>query len=189
MLSPSAGDTVNMSCLRPPDSDRIRQITWTKQNTSHSLHFAFLKNGSNGTYINFTDPRFSFLSSELPLVLEIRDAQPSDSGNYSCNITGRGGVNATTWELRVSEQKPPTSEGRRGWELSVGLVGFALLLIILISVICYKKHHRTSVHQNFVHQSSQETNQGVQVIYEEPQDCYFQSFNTLYEGLPSESVR
>ncbi|XP_068122507.1 zwei Ig domain protein zig-8-like [Hyperolius riggenbachi] len=81
----SVGDTVTLHCQERCDTtvprDSITLITWRKHNTSHFLLFS--TDTWNKTFSNFSD-RFSF---QDPLTLQIRDAQQSDSGDYTCEVT------------------------------------------------------------------------------------------------------
>ncbi|PIO22547.1 hypothetical protein AB205_0198550 [Aquarana catesbeiana] len=98
----SAGDTVTINCLegcnKSVTTDTITLITWKKINNSHILRFiTTLK--PNQTSSNFSEPRFSF---QDPLTLRIMDAQPSDSGNYICDLTTSNGLCNNTFPLHVS---------------------------------------------------------------------------------------
>ncbi|XP_063812895.1 uncharacterized protein LOC135050363 isoform X2 [Pseudophryne corroboree] len=106
-VSHFAGGTVTLHCLegsnRTLHRDDITQINWRKENYLHNLIYAFTKT-LNIIASNFTDGRISFLSPEQPLTLRITDAQPSDSGNYTCDITALGGRFQNSWMLHVSDR-------------------------------------------------------------------------------------
>lgn len=105
VVSSSAGETVTFSCSdetkKPSNLSDITVIIWRKENGSQSLHFA--TDNKNSTTSNFTDPRFSFLSAQLPPVLQIRDVRPEDAGNYTCGISIiRLGNVENSWTLQIS---------------------------------------------------------------------------------------
>ncbi|PIO15051.1 hypothetical protein AB205_0071630 [Aquarana catesbeiana] len=83
----SAGDTVTINCLEECNKSKttgnITQISWKKTNNSHILWFVTTLK-PNQTSSNFSEPRFSF---QDPTNLRITDIQPSDSRNYSCDLS------------------------------------------------------------------------------------------------------
>ncbi|KAM4048636.1 uncharacterized protein ACNLHF_011450 [Anomaloglossus baeobatrachus] len=102
-----AGESVTFSCS--DETNRIRNVSqitvivWGKENGSHPLYYA----SDGGKYVsNFTDPRISFLSTEIPPMLRIRDARPGDTGNYSCEISAvsaPSGVIHKSWTLHITD--------------------------------------------------------------------------------------
>ncbi|XP_040195420.1 uncharacterized protein LOC120928387 [Rana temporaria] len=104
------GDTVTLSCQegcnKSVTRDDITQIIWGKNNNSHILRFATTLK-PNETASNFSEPRYSF---QDPTNLRITDAQPSDSGNYSCDLSTSIGNCQNILSLHVSE-KPSTIPG------------------------------------------------------------------------------
>ncbi|PIO12400.1 hypothetical protein AB205_0019080, partial [Aquarana catesbeiana] len=98
----SAGDTVTINCLeecnKSETTGKITLIMWKKVNNSHFLRFiTTLK--PNETSSNFSETRFSF---QDPTNLRITDAQPSDSGNYICELSTSTGLCNNTFPLHVS---------------------------------------------------------------------------------------
>lgn len=100
----NAGDEVTINCLeecnkyKSVTTGNITQIMWKKVNNSHILRFT-TRLTPNQTSSNFSKSRFSF---QDPLTLRIMDAQPSDSGNYTCELTTSNGFCKKNFPLHVS---------------------------------------------------------------------------------------
>ncbi|XP_056415945.1 uncharacterized protein LOC130357299 isoform X1 [Hyla sarda] len=123
----SLGDTVTLSCSEETNiTGKLSLIVWRKEIGSHNLHYA---SDGNKTASNFTDPRISFLSVRLPLVLQIRDARPDDAGIYTCNMSMISSGNLhKSWILHISERLTDRYEMIR-WILAVGFFTISLLAI------------------------------------------------------------
>ncbi|XP_056415950.1 uncharacterized protein LOC130357300 isoform X2 [Hyla sarda] len=120
MFSP--GDTVTLSCSEETNiTGTLSLIVWRKEIGSHNLHYA---SDGNKTASNFTDPRISFLGDQRPLVLQIRDARPDDSGIYTCQIaTSTLRTFPKSWTLQISggiHERPTDHYEMIRWILAVG---------------------------------------------------------------------
>ncbi|XP_069616626.1 uncharacterized protein [Ranitomeya imitator] len=183
VLSFSAGDSVTFSCSEETNKIRnvslITVIVWRKENGSHVLRFTSegVKNVSN-----FTDPRISFTSAEIPPKLQIRDARPEDAGNYSCEITtvepSLGRIHKS-WTIHVTE---PSSN--KIISILCSVTG-AIILVIIAGIIYWKfcTNHKTIPSQ--IHQTSTDNNEKEEPVYDNIQDDYFFRFNTLYDQTPA----
>ncbi|OCT93584.1 uncharacterized protein LOC108707801 [Xenopus laevis] len=195
----SPGETVTLSCPERSPGDFIRIINWKKVNGYHTLNFVFWNQSANNTtwsgsnntspptqfvHNNFTDPRISFLSPELPLTLQILSTQTSDSANYSCEVTtSREGVKYTHEEVLVSGNG--TLE-RNVIPISVGGTACCVAaLLILLLILHWKKRRSYNETPRAIPQSFLENAENPQVVYENPEECYYNRFNTLYDGLPN----
>ncbi|XP_077155470.1 uncharacterized protein LOC143817884 [Ranitomeya variabilis] len=185
VLSFSAGDSVTFSCSE--EANRIRNVSqitmivWRKENGSHVLRFTSegVKNVSN-----FTDPRISFSSAEIPPnpKLQIRDARPEDTGNYTCEIItvepSLGRIHKS-WTLHVTEPSI-----NKIISISCSVPG-AIILVIIAGIIYWKfcTSHKTIPSQ--IHQTSTDNNEKEEPVYDNIQDDYFFRFNTLYDQTPA----
>ncbi|XP_063806623.1 uncharacterized protein LOC134988486 [Pseudophryne corroboree] len=183
-----AGGTVTLHCQegsnRTLNRDDIIQINWRKENDVQHLIHAFTKT-LNATASNLTDGRISFLSPEQPLTLRITDAQPSDSGNYTCAITTTEGLITNSWMLHVSEVTTPSA----AIYVSSSVAGVAVLLMIIFGIIYYITRSTSSKTPCQIHQTIQETNQVEEPVYDNPVENYALRFNTLYDSMPAPQVR
>ncbi|XP_073526969.1 uncharacterized protein [Phyllobates terribilis] len=178
----SAGDAVTFSCSDESNTIRnVSQITlivWRKENGFHVLRFVSdkRKNASN-----FTDPRISFLSAEIPPMLQIRDARAEDAGDYTCEIiteltSSSSGRIHRSWTLHISD-----SSSYKTIYISCSVTGAVVILVIIAGIVYWKfcTNHNTIPSQ--IHQTSTENTEKEEPVYDNIQEDYFLRFNTLYE--------
>lgn len=178
VVSSSAGETVTFSCSeeskKPRNLSDITVIIWRKENGSKSLHFAADDKNSSS---NFTDPRFSFLSAQLPPVLQIRDVRPEDAGNYTCGISIiRLGNVENSWTLQISE-----SSSSALIYISSSVAGGFVILVLIAGIIYYKLCSKHNTIPSQIHQTSTENTEKEEPIYDNANEDYFLRFNTLYD--------
>ncbi|XP_073433328.1 uncharacterized protein [Dendrobates tinctorius] len=181
VLSFSSGDSVTFSCSVEDNTIRnvsqISLIVWRKENGSHVLRFT----SDGGKHLsNFTDSRISFLSAEIPPMLQIRDARPEDTGNYTCEITASStGIFHKSWRLHIAEPS-----GYKFISILCSVTG-AIILVIIAGIIYWKfcTNHKTIPSQ--IHQTSTDNNEKEEPVYDNIQDDYFLHFNTLYDRTPA----
>lgn len=178
VVSSSAGDTVTFSCSDESNNPRnlsdLTVIIWRKENGSQSLHFA--TDNKNSTTSNFTDPRFSFLSAQLPPVLQIRDVQPEDAGNYTCHVSMNQGRIDKSWTLQISE-----SSSSALIYISCSVAGGFVILALIAGIIYYKLCSKHNTIPSQIHQTSTENTEKEEPIYDNANEDYFLRFNTLYD--------
>ncbi|XP_040195066.1 uncharacterized protein LOC120928054 [Rana temporaria] len=181
------GGTVTLSCLegcnKPVTRDDITQITWRKTNNSHILSFATTLK-TNRTTSNFSEPRYSF---QDPSNLRITDTQPSDSGNYSCDLSTSIGNCKNIFPLHVSENNlNNASEAHRTliYASSSVAAGAVIIIIIIIAIVYWRTRPKTEKPPDKIHQTSPEPPQREEPIYDNADQNYCLRFNTLYDGLP-----
>lgn len=178
VVSSSAGETVTFSCSdetkKPSNLSDISVIIWRKENGSQSLHFA--TDNKNSTTSNFTDPRFSFLSAQLPPVLQIRDVRPEDAGNYTCHVSMNQGRIDKSWTLQISE-----SSSSALIYISSSVAGGFVILVLIAGIIYYKLCSKHNTIPAQIHQTSTENTEKEEPIYDNANEDYFLRFNTLYD--------
>ncbi|XP_072255848.1 tyrosine-protein kinase-like otk [Pyxicephalus adspersus] len=135
-LEYSLGDTVTINCLegckKSLTRDNINQITWRKYNISHILL------SSKSLNLNLTSSNFSMrFNFQDPLTLRIRDAQLSDSGNYSCQIASTAGFCDNNFTLHVSGK----SSFSDTWSYLRWIIA-PLYIIITSSVLLFHEYRR-----------------------------------------------
>lgn len=132
VVESSAGGTVTINCLEGCAESVTTGITtliiWWKTNNSHILQFVTTLK-PNQISSNFSEPRYSF---QDPTNLQITDAQPSDSGNYSCEVSTSIGVCKKTFPLHVSGK--------------FGIDCIQLNTVIIYHCIYYRKHKNLLFH-------------------------------------------
>ncbi|XP_034142854.1 uncharacterized protein LOC105027882 isoform X2 [Esox lucius] len=90
------GETVTLQCDGPANA-----VIWKRETLSFTtFSHRFWKNET--TFNNLTSERMS-IDPVNPLVLKIHNVQLTDTGNYSCIITGDRGVRTTKWSLTITD--------------------------------------------------------------------------------------
>ncbi|XP_052464077.1 uncharacterized protein LOC128021135 isoform X4 [Carassius gibelio] len=79
------GETVDLLCHLPSNDSEQLNVVWTKNSTNSATTCEWMVNGVNISSLNKCDPRFTL--TREPLRVQIKDAQPSDSGYHSCKTT------------------------------------------------------------------------------------------------------
>ena len=91
----SRGESVTLTCNT--SEENITQISWTKDRFSfvHSIQL-------NQTFSNLTSNRLT-IDRNLPLKLNVSNAQHEDTGLYTCIVTSVRGERIIKWNMTVSE--------------------------------------------------------------------------------------
>ncbi|XP_044140082.1 uncharacterized protein LOC122930636 isoform X2 [Bufo gargarizans] len=185
VVSVSAGDTVTFSCS--DESNRTRTLSdvtlviWRREDGAHSLHY--VSDGNKNTS-NFTDPRISFRSAQMPPALQIRDARPGDAGNYTCTISMVGSGNIYKfWTLQISDSSHFASI-----YISSSVIGALVMLILIAGIIYCKFCSKRNTIPSQIHQTSPEDNEKEEPVYHNAQEDYFLRFNALYDRTPASSL-
>ncbi|XP_077335806.1 uncharacterized protein LOC143981676 [Lithobates pipiens] len=181
------GETVTLNCQEGCNESVTRgnktQISWKKINNSHILLFVTALT-LNLRFSNFSEPRFSF--NDLTN-LRITDAQPDDSGNYTCELTTSTGVCNGTFPVIVSEHSlSDTVQAQRTliYASSSAAAGVVIIIIIIIVIVYWRTRPGTEKPPDKIHQTSPEPPQREEPIYDNADQNYCLRFNTLYDGLP-----
>ncbi|XP_047477071.1 irregular chiasm C-roughest protein-like isoform X1 [Penaeus chinensis] len=119
------GDTVTLECNTVSIPSPIR-ITWTYR----------------GREIDLSDPRYEVVEDEqeegFRNILVIHDADTHDFGSYNCSVVNEYGV--ARKQIRLNEEKRVPM-----LMLAGGAVVFALVAVVVISlVLCNKRHSNSS---------------------------------------------
>ncbi|XP_034153533.1 uncharacterized protein LOC105027886 isoform X1 [Esox lucius] len=105
------GETVTLQCDGPANA-----VIWKRETLSFTtFSHRFWKNET--TFNNLTSERMS-IDPVNPLLLKIHNVQLTDTGNYSCIITGDRGLQTTTWSLTITD---PNDEHKAGNDNSTGV--------------------------------------------------------------------
>ncbi|KAM4044806.1 uncharacterized protein ACNLHF_008693 [Anomaloglossus baeobatrachus] len=182
-----AGESVTFSCS--DETNRIRNVSqitvivWRKENGSHPLHY--ISDGGKNVS-NFTDPRISFLSTEIPPMLRIRDVRPEDAGNYTCEITAvvtPSGIIRTSWTLHITEQQVNLIY------ILCSVAGAIVILIIIGGILYWRFCTSCNSVPSQIHQTCTEDNEKEEEpVYDNIPEDYFLRFNTLYDRTPVVSM-
>ncbi|XP_019910075.2 uncharacterized protein LOC109616702 isoform X2 [Esox lucius] len=128
------GENVTLQC-----DGLANAVIWKSETLSFTtFSHRFWKNET--TFNNLTSERMS-IDPVNPLVLKIHNVQLTDTGNYSCIITGDRGVRTTKWSLTITDPK-----GSAGQDLlyirPAAVIGSALCIFICCVVWWYRKRQQ-----------------------------------------------
>ncbi|KAF3694764.1 hypothetical protein EXN66_Car010440 [Channa argus] len=131
----SRGDSATLTCNISVKN--VTQIRWRKGSSVY-VHSA----SENRTSDNFTSHRIR-ISVDLPITLNISNAQHEDAGLYQCHITDISGPNTISWNLTVSEKPKGIDPSWYFLYMLTPVVGFLLCVFISSVCICRKLSTRT----------------------------------------------
>ncbi|XP_038124490.1 uncharacterized protein LOC119772224 isoform X2 [Cyprinodon tularosa] len=128
----SRGDSVLFICnISNLDSTFI---LWTKDRPYFIYSTSF-----NQTFSNFSSNRLR-IEANMPSTLNIICVQHDDAGVYTCNTTGKKGINSMTWNLTVLETQNEISFSEYVTFTLSSALGLLLCCTALAVCLCSKKN-------------------------------------------------
>ncbi|XP_019910256.2 uncharacterized protein LOC105027882 isoform X1 [Esox lucius] len=179
------GETVTLQCDGPANA-----VIWKRETLSFTtFSHRFWKNET--TFNNLTSERMS-IDPVNPLVLKIHNVQLTDTGNYSCIITGDRGVRTTKWSLTITD---PNDEykGTAGHSLQdlqdllyiipPAIIGSALCILVCCVVWWYRKRQQDrseGLQDTEVEDRNAQSNIASGQRAQRLQRQYFERINSIY---------
>ncbi|XP_054888128.1 uncharacterized protein LOC129361350 isoform X2 [Poeciliopsis prolifica] len=136
-VSVSRGDPVVLTCYMSNENTTMTQ--WTKDGW-YFMH----SSSSNRTFSNFSSDRLR-IDTNKPSTLSIDNTQHDDAGLYSCLITGKQGLDSTSWTVTVLENQ--NANGSSQGIIFALLFVIGLILCFMTTAICLYRRN-VSGHQN-----------------------------------------
>ncbi|CAJ1079559.1 Hypothetical predicted protein [Xyrichtys novacula] len=131
----SRGDPVKLICNESKPDEFIK---WTKGRRYFS--YAFIHNKQNLSTL--TSDRLT-IDVNSPSKLMISNAQDSDGGLYTCEVTSDGVILTIQWNLTVSEKPKENGSFSVLLHIVIPLIGVFLCCIVSAVCLCRKLRHRT----------------------------------------------
>ncbi|XP_019910072.1 uncharacterized protein LOC105027886 isoform X3 [Esox lucius] len=176
------GETVTLQCDGPANA-----VIWKRETLSFTtFSHRFWKNET--TFNNLTSERMS-IDPVNPLLLKIHNVQLTDTGNYSCIITGDRGLQTTTWSLTITD---PNDEhkGTAGHSLQdllyiipPAIIGSALCILVCCVIWWYRKrqqHRSEGLQDTEVEDRNAQSNIASGKRAQRMRRQYFERLNSIY---------